>query len=247
MACTGRKFWVGVLLWALVGAAAVFGQSADSSSGNSSVGDSSGALAAPPATVEAALHAMSDAAEVIFAGRVVEVRRVAGAGGASGVMVVTFQIDSAVRGCAAGETYVLREWTGLWSAGDARYRVGQRLLMLLRAPNAAGISSPVGGRDGAIPIRGAESAVTASASGSSVSGSSVAAESATAPLPMVDLRWVGARVLRSVSYAGAEVSGASAGSSAGSGAGSSLGAAPGASVDTVVGLLGSWEAARAAR
>src|ERR1700736_2699158 len=139
------------------------------------------------------------------------VRRVAGADGASGVMVVTFQVDSAVRGCAAGETYVLREWTGLWNAGDARYRVGQRLLMLLRAPNAAGISSPAGGRDGAIPIRGAESAMPAvsgaSVSGSSVSGSSVAAESVTAAVPMVDLRWVGARVLRSVSYAGAEVSG----------------------------------------
>jgi hypothetical protein len=241
MACTGRGVWVGVL-WALVGAAAAFGQSADSSGG----------LAVPPVTVEAALHAMSDAAEVIFVGRVMGVRRVAGADGASGVVVVTFQVDSAVRGCAAGETYVLREWAGLWSAGDARYRVGQRLLMLLRGPNAAGISSPVGGRDGAIPIRGAESAAVNSVSGNtvsgaSVSGSSVAAESATAPVAMVDLRWVGAHVLRSVSYAGAEVSGASAGAIAGSGLGAALVAGLGASVDTVVGLLGGWEAARAAR
>jgi len=236
MACTGRGVWVG-MLWALVGAAAAFGQSADSSGG----------LAVPPVTVEAALHAMSDAAEVIFVGRVMGVRRVAGADGASGVVVVTFQVDSAVRGCAAGETYVLREWAGLWSAGDARYRVGQRLLMLLRAPNAAGISSPVGGRDGAIPIRGAESVAVNSVSGASVSGSSMAAESATAPVAMVDLRWVGAHVLRSVSYAGAEVSGASAGAIAGSGLGAARGAGLGASVDTVVGLLGGWEAARAAR
>jgi hypothetical protein len=246
MACTGRGVWVGVL-WALVGAAAAFGQGADSSGG----------LAVPPVTVEAALHAMSDAAEVIFVGRVMGVRRVAGADGASGVVVVTFHVDSAVRGCAAGETYVLREWAGLWSAGDARYRVGQRLLMLLRAPNAAGISSPVGGRDGAIPIRGAESAAVnsvsgnsvsgASVSGASVSGSSMAAESVTAPVAMVDLRWVGAHVLRSVSYAGAEVSGASAGAIAGSGLGAARGAGLGASVDTVVGLLGGWEAARAAR
>ena len=71
----------------------------------------------PPATVEDALHEMSDAAGVIFAGQVTAVRRVAGVGGASGVVEVDFRVDNAVRGCVSGGTYTLREWAGLWAGG----------------------------------------------------------------------------------------------------------------------------------
>ncbi len=120
-----------------------------------------------PQTVEDALHEMSNAAGVIFVGQVMLVRVVPGSGGAPGVVEVTFRVDQAVRGCSAGGTYVLREWQGLWEGGDARYRVGQRLLMLLRTPGASGLSSPVGGMDGAIPIRGVESQI---GSGAAVSG-----------------------------------------------------------------------------
>ena len=70
---------------------------------------------------------------------------------------------------------MLREWGGLWEGTDERYRVGQRLLMLLHAPGASGLSSPVSGMDGAIPL---------------LAGASATAE------PMVDLRWVAARVSR---------------------------------------------------
>ena len=215
------------VVWATVGVSAAMGQ---------------GVAADPPQTVEDALHEMSGAAGVIFAGQVMSVRVLPGNGGAPGVVEVVFRVDQAVRGCSAGGTYVLREWQGLWAGGDARYRVGERLLMLLRSPGASGLSSPVGGMDGAIPIRGVESQIG--------SGASVSAASAAAPEPMVDLRWVGARMLRSASYApgngsGGLVSGASVGS--GSGAGVASAASPGASVGTVVGLLNSWESARAAR
>ncbi len=197
---------------------------------------------APPQTVEDALHEMSDAAGVIFAGQVMSVKVVQGSMGAPGVVEVTFRVDQAVRGCSAGGTYVLREWQGLWAGGNARYRVGQRLLMLLRSPGAAGLSSPVGGMDGAIPIRGVESQIGG--------GASVSATSAAAPEPMVDLRWVGARMLRSVSYAPANgSSGLVSGASVGSGYGAVVAstASPGASVGTVVGLLNSWESTHAAR
>jgi hypothetical protein len=83
---------------------------------------------------------------------------------------------------------VLREWAGLWSGGDQRYRVGQRLLMLLHAPGAGGVTSPVGGMAGAIPIRGSASALQATAAASST------------PPPVADLRWVGTRLQRSVVY-----------------------------------------------
>jgi hypothetical protein len=64
-------------------------------------------------------------------------------------------------------------------------------LMMLHAPNAAGLSSPVDGMDGAIPI---------------VRGGSVplgANSSARQAPPAVDLRWVGTKLLRPVSYANA--------------------------------------------
>jgi hypothetical protein len=140
-----------------------------------------------PQTFEEALHAMSDAAAVVFAGQVVSVRRVEGTGGASGVVEVTFRVERAVRGCSDGGTYVLREWTGLWAGGDPRYRVGQRLMMLLRAPAASGISSPVGGMDGAIPIRGVESELVGVVTSAAAAG----------PVTMVDLRWVGTGFARS--------------------------------------------------
>ena len=73
--------------------------------------------------------------------------------GATGVVEIEFAVEDAVRGVSGG-TYTLREWAGLWPAGDEPFRVGQRYLMLLHAPGAAGLSSPVGGMDGAIPIRG---------------------------------------------------------------------------------------------
>jgi hypothetical protein len=137
-----------------------------------------------PQTVVDVLHQFSDKADVIFAGQVLAIRRPN-----SGVVEVEFRVDQAIRGCTAGTPYILREWAGLWAGDNQRYRVGQRLLMLLHAPSAAGMSSPVGGLDGAIPIRQSSAAM---APGDDV---------ATPPQPpYVDLRWLGARLPRAVSY-----------------------------------------------
>ena len=139
-------------------------------------------------TVTDVLHQMSDRADVIFMGQVLTVHLPEGGGPASGIVEIQFRVDEAIRGCQTGP-YVLHEWGGLWAGGNGRYRVGQRLLMLLHAPGAGGLSSPVGGLDGAIPIR--QSGIVASP-----------AESTTPPpsLPFVDLRWLGTRVPRAVSY-----------------------------------------------
>ena len=134
-----------------------------------------------PQTVVDILHQLSDKAEVIFAGQVLAIRRPN-----AGVVEVEFRVDQAIRGCTAGTTYVLREWAGLWAGDNQRYRVGQRLLMLLHAPSAAGMSSPVGGLDGAIPIR---------------QGGMAMDDMATPPQPpYVDLRWLGAKLMHAVSY-----------------------------------------------
>jgi len=138
-------------------------------------------------TVEAALHQMSGQAAVIFVGKVAQIHRSQGSGLASGAVEIRFEVEQAIRGCSGG-VYTLREWAGLWSANDARYQVGQRLLLLLRAPGAAGLSSPVGGLDGAIPLR--------------ASGAGVRSSDASAALtePVADLRWIGAKLARTVSY-----------------------------------------------
>src|SRR5215469_4220105 len=161
-----------------------------------------------PQTLEEALHQLSNAAGVIFVGEVVAIRHRTGENGSSGIVETDFRVDQAIRGCSTG-TYTLREWAGLWSGGDQRYRVGQRLLMLLHAPNLAGVSSPVGGMDGAIPIRGAVSelvpqdstarAAVANASSITATRASTTVVATPAP-PVADLRWVGTRVLRSISF-----------------------------------------------
>jgi hypothetical protein len=148
--------------------------------------------AVSPQDIVAALHQMSDKAGVIFVGRVSEVR-LASANVTAGVVETKFEVEQAVRGCTAG-SYVLREWAGLWEGDNQRYRAGQRLLMLLHAPNAAGLSSPVDGMDGAIPIvRG----------GSALLGANSSARQTPSA---VDLRWVGTKVRHPVSYASASSS-----------------------------------------
>jgi hypothetical protein len=122
---------------------------------------------------------MTQMAAVIFAGQVVAIRLPQRAGG---VVEIDFAVEDAIRGVSGG-TYVLREWGGLWAAGNEPLRVGQRYLMLLHAPGPAGLSSPVGGTDGAIPILGGEARA--------------------ADGRVVDLRWVATRVARTVAY-GAE-------------------------------------------
>jgi hypothetical protein len=120
---------------------------------------------AQPVSTQAALQAMFAAADVVFAGEVIRVHA------EEGFVEVRFRVDDAVRGTTAGAVYVLREWSGLWTDG-ARYRVGDRRLMLLHAASAAGLASPVGGPDGVIPVTGSE----------------MAGE--------VDLRWLNTQVVR---------------------------------------------------
>lgn len=140
-------------------------------------------------TVEAALRGMSAQAAVMFVGTVTGVKRVGGDGfAAAGVVEITFSVEKGMRGVADGDSYLVREWGGLWSATDKRYAVGSRLLMLLHAPGATGLSSPVGGMDGAIPVKGTSPLVKAENGRAAVDA------------PVVDLRWLAAKLARPVVY-----------------------------------------------
>jgi hypothetical protein len=139
-------------------------------------------------STEAVLRQMTQTAGVVFAGEVVAVRRPVGFAGsgqdaAEGVVTIEFRVDQAVRGPGGGSIYTVREWAGLWTGGD-RYRVGQRLLVFLQAPGRNGLSSPVGGKAGVVPLRG----------GGQAPGPY---DARTGPSDwLADLRWVQAQALR---------------------------------------------------
>jgi hypothetical protein len=154
-------------------------------------------VAVVPETVDALIEQMSVAAGVIFAGQVIAVRRPAGIAGseqdaAEGIVEIDLRVDQSARGPAAGSIYTLREWTGLWAGAEAggsrRYRVGQRLLLFLYPPDAHGLTAPVHGAEGAIPLRG-----------SGVAPGPDDTTNASAEW-LVDLRWLQAQAIRSPSH-----------------------------------------------
>lgn len=142
---------------------------------------------ATPTTLDGLLHTMSDRAAVVFVGTVSAVRRGA-AGVPTGVVEIDFAVEEAVRGCSSGGTYTLREWAGLWAGDEGRYRTGERLFLMLHAPSASGLSSPVGGAEGVIRVRGGGQAVREEDTTTAEQG------------PVMDLRWVGAKLGRAVQY-----------------------------------------------
>lgn len=191
---------------------------------------------------------MSDLAGIIFIGQVTAIRQNVGQQDASGIVEVDFNIEQAVRGCTAGTTYTLREWAGLWEAGSERYRIGQHLLMMLHSPGPSGLTSPVDGMNGAIPVLPA-------ASGSRMLTTATAApqplsNTAAPPSPVADLRWVATRLSRPLPYstspvrrfaAATTVAGVAEASTTSSQ--TTLDKAGQTPLSTVVEMLGSWQKA----
>jgi hypothetical protein len=96
-------------------------------------------------SVGGALRSLASRAAVVFAGQVQTIER------KGGVVEVVFRVDQVMQG-DVGDTYTLREWGGLWAAGEQRYRVGQRAMMFLHAGSVGGLSSPVDGMEGVVPV-----------------------------------------------------------------------------------------------
>ena len=57
-----------------------------------------------------------------------------------GVMQVVFQVERGYLGVRSGQTLSIREWAGLWEAGD-RYRVGERVVLFMYPPSRLGLTS----------------------------------------------------------------------------------------------------------
>ena len=129
----------------------------------------SAAQQAPPASVAGVLRTMASQAGVVFVGTV---QRIVPAGG---VVEIDFIVQQPLLGVSGG-TYVAREWAGRWTGAQQRYRVGQSAMFFLHAPGASGLSSPVDGMIGVLPL-----VQTGMKTGA-----------------MVDVRWVATRVTRAV-------------------------------------------------
>lgn len=99
----------------------------------------------PDATVGAALRGLASRASEVFVGQVASITR------KRGVVEIVFRVDLTVQG-SAQSTYTLREWAGLWPPGQHRYWVGERAMVFMRRANGAGLSTPVDGPDGVVPV-----------------------------------------------------------------------------------------------
>jgi hypothetical protein len=148
-----------------------------------------------PQTTEDALHAMSQQAAIIFTGHILAVHQPKAA---SGALEIEFAVDDAIRGVRTG-TYILREWAGLSPAGESPFRAGQHYLMLLHAPGPSGLSSPVGGPDGAIPIRGANPSTGPETEFLSRPPRNLNGQMQS-EAQTVDLRWIATRVIQPILY-----------------------------------------------
>jgi hypothetical protein len=98
-----------------------------------------------PANVAGVLRSLASRAAVVFVGQVESIQP------NGGVMEVVFRVEQPVVG-EVGETYTLREWSGRWAGGQQHYRLGQRSMIFLYAPSAGGLSSPVDGMAGVVPL-----------------------------------------------------------------------------------------------
>jgi hypothetical protein len=97
------------------------------------------------AQIEALRPSLTRHAAIIFFGRVTDISRIVPeSGAAEASLQITFAVENGVRGAQTGSEFRLLEWPGRWQAGEG-YRIGERYLLFLHAPNAAGLTSPVGG------------------------------------------------------------------------------------------------------
>lgn len=88
----------------------------------------------------------------IFAGRVLSIKFVEPqAANEVASMRITFRVEQGLRGTRTGDALTIREWAGLWQGGE-RYRVGERVVLLLHPPSKLGLTSPVGGIRGRYSI-----------------------------------------------------------------------------------------------
>jgi hypothetical protein len=85
---------------------------------------------------------------LIFSGTVLTVEHLGtGPSGSQGITRIRFRVQNGVRGARPGQIVQIREWAGLWSAGEC-YRPGESVMLFLYPNSKLGLTSPVGGAAG---------------------------------------------------------------------------------------------------
>jgi hypothetical protein len=94
------------------------------------------------------LPQITRASGLIFSGTVLAIEHLASTEtGQADVTQITFRVESAIRGARKGQRLQIREWAGLWNAGE-RYRVGERWFLFFYPQSKLGLTSIVGGKLG---------------------------------------------------------------------------------------------------
>jgi hypothetical protein len=97
----------------------------------------------PQVTASTGLTQLTRAAGSIFSGTVTSIARSpASNAGTIETVSVTFHVENAIRGATPGADFTLRQWIGLWLAGQ-RYQVGERVLLFLYPLSKLGLTSCV--------------------------------------------------------------------------------------------------------
>lgn len=106
----------------------------------------------PDAAIAQELQRLAAHAGIIFVGQIVNIHP------QKGLVEITFQVEQVISG-SVGSSYTFREWSGLWPSGQHRYSVGQRVLAFMHTVSKVGMSSPVHGAEGLVPVivQGADS------------------------------------------------------------------------------------------
>ena len=65
---------------------------------------------------------------------------------------IYFRVLDGIRGTHSDEVIEIREWKGLWTSGEPRYRVGEKYAMFCYGKNILGVTSPVDGDKGRIRL-----------------------------------------------------------------------------------------------
>jgi hypothetical protein len=107
--------------------------------------DASPQAAAPDTSITSALVNIASRASVAFTGRITKLER------SGDVLEVSFLVEQALLGNPSG-IYIVREWAGLSPLGQSHYVLGERIAVFLHAPGKSGLSSPVDGQEGIVPI-----------------------------------------------------------------------------------------------
>ena len=95
---------------------------------------------------------MAHSAGTIFSGTLLNVTQDANTGSVP-ILELQFKVNRGIAGVQSGKMLTVREWSGAWSL-HRPMRKGERVLLFLYPRSRLGLTSPVNGSAGQIPLDG---------------------------------------------------------------------------------------------